>query len=188
MTNQKNIQEIILGCVKNNPASQRALVCEYSGFLYAICRRYIKDSESAKDAVQESFIRVLAKINLYDAKKGRIESWLSTIAIRICINTLRKKRISTIDVDEVYSEELHFDAGILQQLSMQELYKLIHQLPIKYKEVFNLHVIDGFSHIEIGELLSIEVNASRTRLSRAKIMLREKIELIKKQESCVKTA
>ncbi len=188
MINQKHIQEIISGCVKNNPASQRALVREYSGFLYAICRRYIKDTESAKDMVQESLIRILAKIQMYDARKGKVESWISTIAIRTCINALKKKRITTVDVDEVHSGEVQFDAGILQQLTMQEMYDLIHQLPIKYKEVFNLHVIDGYSHQEIGDLLGVETASSRTRLFRAKAMLREKIEIIKKQESCVKTA
>jgi RNA polymerase sigma-70 factor (ECF subfamily) len=107
--------------------------------------------------------------------------------IRTCINWLHKKKIKTVDVEEVYTKEVQFDARILQDLSVQELYTLIHHLPNKYKEVFNLHVIDGYSHEEIGEFLGIKTVSSRTRLHRAKEILRKKIERIKKQESCVIT-
>jgi len=181
------ISEVIRGCMKNDPACQAELVHGYSEFLMAICRRYVLDVETAKDLVQESLIKILGNIQKYNSVIGPLESWMATIAIRTCLNALEKKKVKTVDLDIVTEQQVQFDAKILQHLSMQELYVLIHLLPSKYNVVFNLYIIDGYSHKEISELLKIEEVTSRSRLSRAKYMLRKTIERIRKKESCIKT-
>lgn len=181
-----DVTQIIEGCKKNDPFYQRAFVREYSGLLFAIIKRYIPNIESAKDVLQQSLYKILDKITTFDASKGHIKSWISTIAIRTSLNHLQKRRLETIDIEDVYETEVQLNPTVLEQLSMQELYKLIHTLPDKYREVFNLAVIDGYSHQEIGDLLGIESASSRTRLFRANAMLRNQLEQLKKKESWIK--
>ena len=180
-----SIEEIIIGCRKKQAAYQRALVNMYSDRLFAICLRYLKDKDLAKDALQDSLIRVFKYIESFDSNKASIYTWMSTITVRACLKNLDKKKIELVSYDELPSEERGFDPSPLDALSTRELITLVNELPDGYREVFNLAVIDGFSHQEIGDLLGLSSGASRSRLSRAKDILRKKISLIQRNESWI---
>lgn len=189
MTVSNNIQETIRGCLAREPRAQRALVDRYSGMLFAICKRYVKDTDTAKDMMQDSLIRIFENLGKYDMDKGSFESWISTISIRVCLSRLRKKNIKVVSIDQaqvnhetptIQSEALmHYDTKILIQF--------ISELSDSYRAVFNLSAIDGYSHKEISTLLNITEIASRTKLNRAKNMLKKRVLALQKNESWVNT-
>lgn len=188
MIGKQSIQKIIQGCCKKQPKYQRMLVEKYSGFLYAICLRYMHTKEEAQDQLQKAFMRILDKISLYNNEEGNFESWISRVCINLCLSELRKRAPNIIAITEVPQQNLQVNPDIIDQFNENEILDLIQQLPNMYREIFNLNVIDGFNHTEISEMLNIEVSSSRSRLSRAKQMLREKIMNVKKNKSCVNLA
>jgi len=168
-----NQQKIIIGCLKNNQRSQRLLVDTYSDLLYAICIRYMGDLETAKDALQISFLKILQNMEKYDSKKGKLESWISTITINTCLSILRKNRAVIVDLDNVNSEDISVSEVALEDMAAEEILGVVAGLPILHREIFNLIVIDGYSHVEVASMLEIKEEPSRSRLSRAKKMLRK---------------
>lgn len=189
MATKYNIQEILIGCNKQQPKYQRALVDQYSGLLYAICYRYLKDPEYAKDSLQESLMRIFQNLDKYDPAKGRFESWITTVTIRHCLSKLNKKKLAMVSTDDLMHANAAYDIedDIIGRYDAEMLVNLIAELPDSYRTVFNLSAIDGYSHKEIGDMLGIKVVASRTRLNRAKRMLKEKVLTLINSESWVNT-
>ena len=131
---------------------------------------------SAEDVVQEAFIRIFANLKSFrNDGKGSLKAWMGKIVINTALQDLRKShhRLKLLEVNEANNIEL--DAGIIDRLSEKELMGVIDDLPGGYREVFCLHVIDGYSHKEIGKMLGLEETSSRSRLSRAKGILRKKL-------------
>lgn len=179
------LQKIIEGCMAKDARSQRLLVGYFSDLLYAICIRYMGSRVVAKDALQISLLKILNAIDRYDANKGPIESWVSTITINSCLTLLRQKKVEVINIDEINTNEPKVDENILADMSEKEILKLVSELPPLYREVFNLYVIDGYGHAEIAELVGTTEEASRARLARAKKVLRQELSKMKKQESWI---
>lgn len=165
-------QEIILGCRKYDPQCQKALVVQYSGLLMAIGRRYSRDADTAKDILQDAFIKILRAIPNYK-EQGNFEAWMK----RIVINTALKHIDKSSFKNELYTiediPEQFINPGVYDQMAATELMEVIQELPDAYQTVFNLHAIEGFSHKEIGEMLGIEESTSRSQLTRARVMLRK---------------
>ena len=176
-----SIQEIIDGCRAEQPVYQRALVNQYSDRLYAIAVRYLRDRELSKDVLQESLIRIFKYFDTYDTSKASLTTWMTRITIRQCLSRIEKKEVQLVSMDAASYKEASLDTTALDELQNQDLVKLIQELPDGYKEVFNLSV-DGFSHSEIAELLGVNVGASRSRLWRAKEILKKKIIAIENLE------
>lgn len=170
-----SIQEIISGCHNGQSDCQRALVNQYGDRLYATCIRYLKDKEKAKDALQETLIKVFKYFHSYDASKATLPTWMTTIAVRQCLSILSRKDLQLVSLEDAGHDEVYIDTTALDELQNQDLVNLVQQLPAGCRIVFNLSVIDGFSHKEIGDMLEIKITASRSRLKRAKEILRKKI-------------
>ena len=176
MGKQPDINKIILGCQKGQAKYQKALVDNYSELLYSVCRRYTGDDTKAQDVLQETFIRIFKSFKTYDPEKGALSSWMRRIAVNCALKSLKKKslevsNLSVLDYDQKYSVE----PEALSKMSHDDLLKIVQTLPEGYRQVFNLSVIEGFNHKEIGEMLGIEAVSSRSNLSRAKQLLRKKI-------------
>lgn len=184
-----NIEDLIRGCLKKQPRHQRALVDKYSGFLLAICNRYLRDGNYAKDVLQDSMIRIFQNLDKYKSEKGSFESWITTIAINQCLSKLKKNKIALLDLDTCSSSEstLTVDSGLLDNHDTELLLNLIAELPDTYRAVFNMAAIDGYSHKEIAAILGINISASRSRLNRAKNILKERVNTLQKNESWVNT-
>lgn len=167
------IEEIILGCKKNDEKSQRELVFRFSGLLYTVSRRYARDEHDAYDILQDGFIEIFNSISTYDLSKGGLENWMKQIVARTAIRRYRKMYM----IRETYDKEISDQAGeendILDKLEIEEILDQIASLPVKYREIFNLYVFDEFSHLEISEMLNIDESSSRSRLSRARKMLKD---------------
>ena len=170
------IEKIILGCKAGDENSQRELVNRYSGLLFTVCRRYAKDFNDAKDILQDGFIEIFNSITKYDPAKGGLESWMKKIVARTAIRRYRKMYM----VKETYDNNLdlqgQYESGIIEKMELEYLLEVITSLPFKYREIFNLYVFEEYSHKEISEMLGINESSSRSRLSRARQMLLEKLQ------------
>lgn len=182
MTKEQQIQAME-GCVRGDSASQRLLFMEYSEMLLGTCIRYMGNQAEGQDVLQDSFMRIFKYAHTFDMEGGNLKGWMKTICIREALKQIKKrKRNASID-DLEYIPTV--DPQVVQDLGAEELHILISELPEKQRTVFNLYVVEGYSHKEIGELLKVEEASSRSILSRTKKMLKEKLLRIKSQESWV---
>ncbi|MEJ6980820.1 sigma-70 family RNA polymerase sigma factor [Pedobacter sp. P351] len=167
-----NIQHIISGCKSRDRKSQKELYRQYFGFSMKICFRYAEHKEEAIEIVNDGFLRVFNNIQKYDPERP-FKSWISTIMINTSIDYYRK-RIRRTKMEELNSShELEEHEHILSRINYDELIKLVQKLSIGYRTVFNLFVIDGYTHEEISGMLSISVGASKSNLFKARQKLRE---------------
>lgn len=138
--------------------------------MYHVCYRYLGDAMEAEDAVTEGFVKVLSKIGAFDYRgKGSLDGWVKRIMINESLMLLRKRKISKVDIDQVLDLEGQFTTdGNLEQM---EVLKLVFELPKGYRTVFNMYVIEGYSHKEIAAELGISENTSKSQLSKARASL-----------------
>lgn len=168
-------EEIIIGCLNNDYKSQKALFDKYANKMKALCYRYVGSEVEAEDVLQEGFILVYTKLKNYKFE-GSFEGWLRRIMINVTLRYMKnnKSKYNT-DIDEAY-DIYDKDVDIVSKLSEQELMGLLIELPVGYRVVFNMYVIEGYNHKEIGDKLSIGESTSRSQLAKAKKKLRKMIE------------
>ena len=174
----KSEKQLIAACARGQKTAQYELVKRYSGMLMTVCRRYTRDTESAKDILQEAFIRIFDKIDTYK-HTGSFEAWIRKVTVRCALNWMKlsSNRIfsSVVELEEYIEFE---EASVFDSLGSEEIVTLIQSLPAGFRTVFNLHSVEGYNHREIGEILGITESASRSQLSRARVILRKKVQLI----------
>jgi len=173
------MNKLIQNCKDLDRKAQREIVNHLSPFLFNICRRYSHNHEDAKDLLQESLIQVFNSMDKCQAEdKVTFFAWSRRIAIN---KALMKKRKKGFEFETIQSNN-HNNAvnpGIQSKLNVQDILKLLNLLPQNQSLVFNLSVIDGYSHAEIAKLLNVKESSSRTFLTRARQALQQ---LIQKQE------
>ena len=169
-------QELIDRCQKHEPAAQHALYNAYARKMMAVCYRYGHDRETAQDLLQEGFLKVFTAIGSY-AGKGSFEGWIRRIFINTALEHLRHpdvlKETADIDSEESLQEP---DYSTLERLSVEELLEIVAELPGGFRTVFNLFVVEGYNHKEIGEMLGITESTSRSQLARARRWLQKRID------------
>lgn len=158
--------ELIRRCMTNDRKAQRFLYDMHAPLVLGICRRYLGPSQ-AEDGLQETFIRVFRYLVQY-RHEGSFEGWIRKICVNTCIRLIQQSRRLIIEYSADSLPELPVDADALHQLQAAELLGLIDRLPDGYKTVFNLCVIEGYSHKEIGDLLGIGESSSRSQLTKAR--------------------
>lgn len=151
--------------------------------LFSISLRYVSSEADAKDVLQESFIRIFKYFEKFDAQKGSLKNWMIQICIREALKRLSKRK-ELVELDTV-KEPLQAEPIVLSQLQMEDLMKEIRLLPLPYRTILNLFLIEGYSHKEIGQLLDIKESSSRSGLTRAKAMLRKTLTDKKKHKSWI---
>lgn len=166
--------ELIKGCAKNNATCQRMLFEQYSGIMMTVCLRYSCDQAQAEDILQEAFIRVFKYINQYKFQ-GSFEGWLKRIVVNTALRILQKKIIHFSEVSEEVQDIKQIEPEVWSNLSEREILKLISNLATGYRIVFNMYVLEGYSHDEIAEMLKVNTGTSRSQLARAKKALQEQI-------------
>lgn len=188
MKKQLTIEDIIDGCRTGQANCQRALVDNYSELLYSVCLRYTGDETKSKDVLQESFIRIFKFFKTYDTNKGSLTAWMRKICVNVALRSLRKKNleVSTLTVD--FNNRIAVEPEVMANFGKDDLMKVVMTLPEGYRQVFNLSVIEGYSHREIGEMLGIKEVSSRSNLSRAKQILRKKLQAYKNSDQWIKTS
>lgn len=167
-----NLEELVRLCKMQDRKAQEKLYREYSGELFVLCLKYSRDYEQAKDLLQECFIKIFQKIEQYSGK-GSFQGWMSRIVINTAIKRGKKNGIHLSILGD-YSEETPDDLND-ETLPLEFLIKIIQELPESYRLVFNLYVMEEYSHKEIAEMLGISEGTSKSNLARARRKLRESI-------------
>jgi RNA polymerase sigma-70 factor (ECF subfamily) len=161
---------IIQGCIKKQHEAQRMLFDIYAGRMMSLCLRYANDQQEAQDILQMGFLKIFEYIHQYKGE-GSFEGWMRKVFASIAIRQLSKKKMDFTSVDKISTEVVAEDPSVISKISEDEIHQLIRTLPPGYRTVFNLNVIEGYSHEEIAELLNIKPATSRTQLLKARKML-----------------
>lgn len=165
-------EEIIRGCIEERNSCQKVLYDRYSPKMYALCLRYGRNSSEAQDMLQDGFIKVFDNIAQYGSK-GSFEGWIRRIMVNTALNYCRKIEFKqeVSNVDELY--KITTESKAIANLSEKEILNAIQSMPDGYRIVFNLYVIEGYTHKEIAEQLNISDNTSRSQLSKARRLMQK---------------
>ena len=169
--------EIIEGCVKGDSKSQQIIYQKFYGKMLGACMRYSKDREEARDILQDGFLKVFTNIKSYSGS-GSFEGWIRKIIINTALDYIRKNKQMIQYANSDYIEEnaqeiTEEENNDYASISKNEIMEAVQQLPTAYRTVFNMFVVDGFSHVEIANQLGINIGTSKSNLSKAKIYLKK---------------
>lgn len=168
-----SLEELISKCKKQELKAQEQLYRLYAGKLFSVSLKYSSDYAQAEDNLQDAFLTIFEKIIQFE-NKGSFEGWIKRIVINTALQRYRKQQVfEIVNEEQLEAEEVEMDND---DVSLTFLLKIVQELPDRYRMVFNLYVLDGFSHKEIAEIMEITTGTSKSNLARARKILKEKIE------------
>ncbi|HLO52821.1 MAG TPA: sigma-70 family RNA polymerase sigma factor [Saprospiraceae bacterium] len=173
-----NLEHIINQCKSQDPDAQKVLYDLYKDTLYAVCLRYIKSSHDAEDVFIDAFYKIFTKIDHFKGE-GSFEGWMRRIMVNESLMFLRKKTNLHLTV-ELPDKEIADSQEDEDDMSFDDIMKVLDELPIGYRTIFNLYVFEDMKHREIAEMLGISINTSKSQLILAKKRL---YEILKKKEN-----
>ncbi len=169
-------------CLRGNAEAQRELYDRYSGEMLAACRRYTQSLEDAEEVLSNGFIKVFSRLDQYRGE-GALGAWIRRVMVREALNFIRYQKNLFVEVEEERTAEFGH-SSVKDHYDAEHLMRMINELPTGYRTVFNLFAIEGYNHKEIGEMLEISENTSKSQLSKARKQLQAKLneyELIAKK-------
>lgn len=171
-----DIKDIISGCLKGNRRDQELLYRRHAARLYAVCLQYSGNDEEARDILQEGFIKVFENLSHYK-HEGSFEGWVRRIMVNTALERYRSKNHLRMvdDIDQVPEPDAEPDNEDYAGLQAVDLMTIIRELPPKYRMVFNLFAIEGYSHKEISKMMNISEGTSKSNLSRARVILQRRV-------------
>ena len=171
-----NARELVSRCLKNDAVAQKQLYQHFAPQMLAICYRYTKDNAEASDVLQEGFIKVFRNL-LQWKEQGELGAWIRKIMINTALNWLRtSKRIQWLDEGQINENyDSHSVITPVSKMEAKELADMIRKLPVGYQTIFNLHAIEGYSHVEISKMLGITEGTCRSQYLRARNYLADLI-------------
>jgi len=168
-----NTSELVKEAKQGSTAAQKCLFDQFAEKMLLVCQRYVKSPEDAEELLLDGFYKFFTKISSFNYQgDAALYAWLKRIMINECLMFLRAKNVFTI-VTEATAEEIPLQEEALDNLSAEEIFKLIVQLPVGYRTVFNLYAIEGMNHGEIAGMLNISEGTSRSQFSKAKVLLQK---------------
>lgn len=175
LSQQLELPDLIKGCIRGNRTYAAALYEHFAPTMFGICLRYANDYHTAEDILQEGFIKVFHHLDRYRFA-GSFEGWMKRIFINTAIEYYRRstKHTGHTEIGEMTQASSSHQVAI-EELAQQDLLRLIQQLSPGYRAVFNLYVIEGYSHKEIADLLKISEGTSKSQLARARHLLQKMI-------------
>ncbi|MGO3806490.1 MAG: RNA polymerase sigma factor [Sphingobacterium sp.] len=171
---KNNLTTIWKGCIAGDRKAQFRLYQIFSNKMFALCLRYSKDEDQAQDILQLGFIKVFKKAHLFN-EQGSLEGWIRRIMVNTAIEAYRRNAVKFTEPLEQQHTEIAESLQTPDNLDYQDLLALIKMLPLSYRTVFNLYAIEGYSHREIAEMLTITQTNSKSQLSRARKWLKERL-------------
>ena len=168
---QAEVMELIARCLNGDRKAQKALYDSLSPKMFSLCIRYMGDRDVAEDVLQEGFVTLFSKLDSYSGN-GSFEGWARKIFVNTALMSLRKNDVlrQSEDIDSAWSVSSQ-ETNAVQNISYKELMNIIAKLPSGFRTVFNMYVVEGYSHKEIAEELGISEATSRSQLLRARLML-----------------
>lgn len=167
-----NEEQLVNKCLEKDTLAQKQLFEVYSKRMMGVCLRYSKDSEEAQDVLQMGFIKIFEKLDMYN-HKGSLEGWIRKIIVNTALDNVRKnkKLLNNVEIEKMDYQLHNYNENAIDMLSTQDLLKVIQAMPTGFRTVFNMYVIEGYSHKEIAEELNISINTSKSQFSRARAYL-----------------
>lgn len=168
-----SLEQLIEQCKKNDVKAQSELYKLYASKLFSVSLKYSRNTAEAEDNLQDAFVTIFKKIEQYKSK-GSLEGWMKRITINTALQRYRTVGVfDIVNEQQIADETLEIDE---EAISIDFLLRIIQELPDRYRMVFNLYALDGYSHKEIAEMLSISTGTSKSNLARARQILKEKLE------------
>ena len=166
--------DLIKGCIEGSRRMQEDLYRRFSPRMYAVCLRYAGNTEEAEDILQEGFIKVYKKLDSFRSE-GSFEGWVRRIFVNTAIEHFRRKRylMPVTEKEENTIEGKYI--SVLDELAEKDILALVQELSPGYRTVFNMYVVEGYTHKEIADMLGISEGTSKSQLSRAKVILQEMV-------------
>lgn len=170
------IKEIIKGCLAGNRRDQELLYRRHASKLYAVCLQYSGNNEEARDILQDGFIKIFENLGSFKYE-GSFEGWMRRITVNTALEKFRGRSnlYKVDDIDQLPETDAEPDNQDYAGLEAADLLEIIRELPPKYRLVFNLYAIEGYSHKEIGEMINISEGTSKSNLSRARSILQRRV-------------
>ncbi|MFW5773721.1 MAG: RNA polymerase sigma factor [Tangfeifania sp.] len=171
----EDFKDIIKKCAAGNVREQEKLYRMLAPKMFGVCLRYAKDRTEAEDNLQDGFVKVFSNIKNF-RHEGSFEGWVRRIMVNVSLSKFRKQNIMYPVEDATKFETPTWTEEILEKIAADDLIGLIQQLPPRYRMVFNLFVMEGMSHQEIGEAMNISEGTSKSNLARARDILKRKVQ------------
>lgn len=171
---KKQAEKLVKGCIANDRTAQETLYKLFHADMLRVCYNYLPDKELAREAFNTGFLKVFLSVKSFDIEKGELGGWIRKIMIYTSIDLCRKElKFNAVDIDVQDQDDYFITPSVLEKLYFEDILQNIRTLPFATQTVFNLSVLDGFTHKEIGEQLNISEGTSRWHLAEAKRKLRE---------------
>ncbi len=170
--------KLIKLCIEGDRAAQKKLYDKLAPRMLSLCIRYMGDRMAAEDILQDGFVTLFSKLDTYKGI-GSFEGWARRIFVNTALMQLRKKDALYMsqDIDSIRSLHAHTTSQV-QDLAYKDLMDAMVDMPAGFRTVFNMYIVEGYSHREIGEILGITETTSRTQLSRARVWLQKKLKIL----------
>ena len=168
--------QLIIAAKKQDNQAFTALYHKYKRYWFTICLRYNSNRQNAQDCLQNALVKIFKNINAFDAQKGSFKSWSARIVINENISFVKSEQNHITEQIHQLEETISEEDINRQPLSKEHLVSLLQKLPLGYRQVFNLYVMEGYRHAEISEILGISVGASKSQLFKARKMLQGMLE------------
>jgi RNA polymerase sigma factor (sigma-70 family) len=164
-------QKLLKECLRNNAVAQKQLYELFADAMLGICYRYTKSMNDAEEVLQMGFIKVFKNLHQYK-QEGELGAWIRRIMVTTAINYLKRKPRYQLDLsfEDAYLHPVEKEAPDMS-VNMKDILNLVRQLPAGYQTIFNLHAVEGYSHVEIGKMLGIREGTSRSQYARARALL-----------------
>lgn len=176
---EEHIHSVIRGCRNNDRKAQELLYRNYYRVMMTLCLHYTRNEQDALEVLNTGFYKVYKNIERYDASKANLYTWIRTIIVNSCLDFIKAKTGRTVQEELDQAAEVDLPPDVFTRMSASEILQLVRQLPPATQTVFNLYVMEGFTHKEIGQMLAIKDGTSKWHLSEAKRILQH---LIQKQD------
>ena len=171
------LDDIVKGCAEGKRQAQEDLYRLLAGKMYSVCLRYSRDQDEAKDNLQDGFIKVYSNIKQFKGA-GSFEGWVRRIMVNTALQKYRgQSQLYALNDNETKAYNIPVE-NVMDAMGEKELLEMIKELPPRYKLVFNMYAIEGYSHKEISEMLDITEGTSKSNLSRARDILQNKLKLL----------
>ena len=171
-----SLEQLIEQCKKNDVKAQSQIYKLFASKLFSVCLKYSRNNAEAEDNLHDAFVTIFKKISQYKSK-GSFEGWMKRITINTSLHRSRSVGVyDIINENQIEDETIDIDEDTIK---IDFLLRIIQELPDRYRLVFNLYVLDDYSHKEIAEMLNISTGTSKSNLARARMILKEKIEYYK---------
>jgi len=167
-------KSVLDGCIKNDRRAQELFYKQFYGPMVSLCMRYTRNEEDALEVLHNGFLKVFKHLGSYDASKASLYTWIKTIMVNSAIDFIRARQKFKNQVELKDSHDtVSTDNEAIQRMSSGEVLQLVQKLPTATQTVFNLYVIEGYNHREIGDILGISDGTSKWHLSEARRQLKQ---------------